>query len=896
MTIRLLRIGALTALLLAAAPAPAQVCVPGAPLPATVIRDAYGVPHVFATNLDDLNYTNGYVQAQDRLFEMEILRRAGKGTLSEVLGASYLEMDVTTRRDLYTPAEWQAQFDALPMVDQQSITKFTEGVNRYICEARLDASKLPAEYAALAFTPDDWTVLDSIAAGDFQVGVFGAFGGDEVRNAAFYLDVKRRLGKGKAKKIFDDHFPLFDPQSPTTIPQTEATFDDPLAHTAKRFSGRQLKLVDQFAASIDRAAGVAAAQAEAVNAAATALGVEAGSGHHASNAIVVSGAHTTTGYPILLGGPQVGYAIPSFFFEVGLHLPTSGAVGVIPPAGPSVVIGRTDHFAYTITSGISDQIDTYLEVLNPANARQYLFDGAYRDMECRTETFTVREPPPPAGSGGAPTTEQREFCRTVHGPVFFSDDAGGAAFSHRSSLRDREMLSAGNWLRMALATDLAEFKTLVDGVDASFNFHFADDAGNIAYFHAGRRPLRPAKTDPRFPLPGTGEYEWTGFLAKSAMPGIVNPAQGWITNWNNNPIRGWSSQDIRENWGTEHRVQALQDGILAEIADHGTLSIDDVNLVMYQAAKKDEYAGGRGAFDGRPAVAGPYLALSAAVDALPATDPDRASLAAGRDLIRGWVEADTTVPMTAIHDGATVNRSVHGAPLIDTDGDGFYDCAGQPAGCPGAALYERWREILQHRVFDDELGQFVAPLEYDPAPGANTGDHGGGDTQDSVLVHALSGRSASGKRTVRYFDDVRTPGRETPEFQLVESLRDAMHQLGDCLAASPTTCRHENHLNVFTPLGAAPEQTIGRTRGGVDRGSYNQLIEVGPTMFGVNVVPPGQSGLVNAALLAQIQAAPDAATQRQITDGAHLTDQLELYEAFTYKPMPFTQAEVTAAQ
>jgi len=92
---------------------------PGSPLPATVVRDAHDVPHIFAMNLDDLNYTNGYVQAQDRLFEMEILRRAGKGTLSEVLGSAYLEMDVATRRDLYTPAEWQAQFDAQSMEDSR---------------------------------------------------------------------------------------------------------------------------------------------------------------------------------------------------------------------------------------------------------------------------------------------------------------------------------------------------------------------------------------------------------------------------------------------------------------------------------------------------------------------------------------------------------------------------------------------------------------------------------------------------------------------------------------------------------------------------------------------------------------------------------------------------------
>ena len=873
----------------ASAPAWAQtVCTPFDQPPGTVLRDAHGVPHIFAGSLDDLSFTNGYVEAQDRLFEMEIFRRAGKGTLSEVLGASFLEMDSATRRDLYTPAERQAHFDALSAADRQTIARFGDGVNLYICQAKLDPSKLPAEYAALGFLPADWTVLDTVAAAEFLIGVFGAFGGDEVHNAAFFFDVKSRLRRAKAKRVFDDHFPLFDPQSPTTIPQTEKTYDDPLRHSTRRFSDRQLKFLEKYLPSINAAAGLSGAQAQATARSEELLGVGAARRHLASNAILVSGALTDTGNPILLGGPQVGYAIPSFFFEVGLHAPGIDAVGVLPPAGPGIVIGRTQNFAYTITSGITDQVDTYLEVLKPGNAKQYLFNGVYYNMSCRTETFTVQEPPPPAGSGGAPMTVQREFCRTVHGPVFFSDPAGGAAFSHAYAHRNLELLSAASWLRMAQAANLTEFKALVDGESMSFNYHFADNSGTIAYFHAGIRPLRPPRSDPRFPLIGTGSQEWLGFLPKDQMPGIVNPAQGWLTNWNNNPIRGWSSADVRELWGTEHRVQALQDGILRELAADGKLSVDDVNLVMYQAAKKDEYAGGHGAVDGRPAVAPPFAALSAAVDALPATDPQKADLTAGRDHIGQWINADTTVPMTALKTHATVMRTVHGAPLIDTDGDGFYQH-------PGLALYERWREILQHRVFDDELGSFVDALHYDPAPGANTGDHGGGDTQDSVLVHALRGVGPNGKRTVDYFDDITTPAHETAAFQLVESLRQAMAELSDCLAPTPTTCRHANHLNVFSSLGAAPSQTIGQTRGGVDRGSYNQIIELAPTLFSVNVQPPGQSGLVNASLLAQIQAS-SGAQRRMIMDQAHLTDQLELYERFEYKPMPFTLAEVMAAQ
>src|SRR3989449_10882967 len=126
---------AILVLLIAGTRAPAQLCNPLAPLPATVLRDAHGVPHIFALNLDDLFFTNGYVEAQDRLFEMEILRRAGKGTLAEVLGASFLEMDVAARRDLYTPAEWQAPLDALPPADRPAPNHVAARPPRHLCEA-----------------------------------------------------------------------------------------------------------------------------------------------------------------------------------------------------------------------------------------------------------------------------------------------------------------------------------------------------------------------------------------------------------------------------------------------------------------------------------------------------------------------------------------------------------------------------------------------------------------------------------------------------------------------------------------------------------------------------------------------------------------------------------------
>ena len=144
---------------------------------------------------------------------------------------------------------------------------------------------------------------------------------------------------------------------------------------------------------------------------------------HASNAIVVSPRLSVTGHPILLGGPQSGLDAPSFFWEVGVHDPSYDAEGVIAPAGPGVLIGRGPNFAMTLTSGIDDAVDTYVERLDPQDPGRYRFKGKWRRFERRTETFQV--------SGQSPVTI--EVLRSVHGPVFFVDHDEGLAFSRRAA-------------------------------------------------------------------------------------------------------------------------------------------------------------------------------------------------------------------------------------------------------------------------------------------------------------------------------------------------------------------------------------------------------------------------------------------------------------------------------
>src|SRR5262249_44518553 len=272
---------------------------------------------------------------------------------------------------------------------------------------------------------------------------------------------------------------------------------------------------------------------------------------HASNAIVVSPAFSATGHPILLGGPQTGLDAPSFFWEVGFHDGSYEAEGVIAPAGPGVLIGRGRHFGMTITSGIDDTVDTYVESLDPADPGRYRFRGGWKRFERRSETIQV--------SGGAPVTFR--VLRSVHGPVFFFDRDGGVAFSRRAAFRGRELESAAAVLGLGRVRNLADFRRLADRMAMSFNLHYADDAGNIAYFHRGALPRRPADTDPRLPLDGRGTMEWRGVDPPRKLPAVVNPRRGFIANWNNKPVPGWSAGEQRELGGVADRIQGLSDAV-----------------------------------------------------------------------------------------------------------------------------------------------------------------------------------------------------------------------------------------------------------------------------------------------------------------------------------------------
>jgi len=812
-----------------------------APDAVTILRDRWGVPHIF-TEGPGANergaYANGYAQAEDRLFEMDILRRAATGRLAELLGPDFLLMDQVARRDGYTADERAPFFAALDRRDRRSLEAYRDGVNALIAEVTIDPTRLPFEF--LGTPPAPWTLDDSIAVGIFELVVEGANGGAEVLNADVLLDLLERFPEAEARGLFNDLFWIDEPAAPTTIAAADARPLRANRDAIERFAPAQLDLLRTHAAAFRRAAVSLRREQGLMGGLGAQPPFPIGLHRHASNAIVISPEFSATGHPILLGGPQTGLNAPSFFWEVGLHDGDYEAEGVIAPAGPGVLIGRGRGVAVTLTSGIDDTVDTYVERFDPADPSRYLFRGRSIPFERRTETFRV---------AGQPDVTL-EVLRSVHGPVFFVDREGGLAFSRRAAFRGRELASAQAVLSLGRVRGLSHFRRLTDHMAMSFNLHYADDRGNIGYFHRGVLPRRPPRTDPRLPLDGSGEMEWRDIDPPRRLPWVVNPRRGFIANWNNKPVPGWSAGEQQELWGVADRVQGLTDALEAARSAGTKLSVDDVKALMRDAAVSDVFAVRIVPF------------LEDAVAWL-ADTPENAALREATARVRAWVDGGAS--LAAVPDG-------HGV-IPD----------------PGAAIYTEFRSVAQTAVFADELGGALRPM-YFPAVlvGDQEDDHGSFGTPDALFLRVLiaagpvpGGPSASGVLPVSrdYFADVVRGMPHTRADVLVDALRTALATLEARFGTADQARWQLPALReTYRDLGV-----IGAIFGPIEmerqnRGSFNLVVDLGPPVRGEIILPPGEAGTFTAADLT--------------AEPPHLRDQLALYEQFGYRRQAFAPDEL----
>jgi len=616
---------------------------------ARIYRDEWGIPHIFAATNRALFEAYGYTVAEDRLFQLEVNRRAARGTLAEVFGPSLVEADEVARRDGYTDAELDAQIANASAEDQEIFTAYIDGINRYISDVVLPDpdNKLPYEFKVLGFTPAPWTGRDSAAFGAFMVRRFGEIGGSELDNQALLSNLVAAHGLDEGWAIFNDLTWINDASAPVTISPAGA----PSTLSTAPPAAAQAQV-----AALGTAANVSTVQLDEAKRLWASLGVPVKLG---SYAWAVRPAKSADGSAMLYGGPQMGFDTPPVIHEVQLKGGNGFDVMGMAFAGvPPVLIGRNEDIAWTSTTATGDNVDTYAETL--CGPTSYMFNGVCTPMEVRQETVDVRVTAPGVPLGTEP--RQLTVMRTVHGPVIAIDTAKGVAFSQKRAHWMREYAAIHPFLQFDRAHSVAAFDAAARLIVTSHNFLYADRNGNIAYWQAGQVPVRPAGYDPRLPLPGTGEAEWPG--GTIPMPVSINPPQGWLANWNNKPAVWYNNADDTL-FGKQNRVLEIQQRLFGP----QLISLQDMFDIPKDIARVKEL--GRDSRYLRP-----YLLDALAV--VPSTHP---LVPQATSLLQAW-------------DQNVIDQAVGSTYYTDS-----------------YVIYWVWRDKLIHNVFGDELGGHVDEVD-----------------------------------------------------------------------------------------------------------------------------------------------------------------------------------------
>ena len=462
--------------------------------PVEVIRDRWGVPHIYASSVPDALFAQGFVHAQDRLWQMEFNRRLVAGRLAEVLGAVPLPVD-RWMRILGMRRVAEAEVALLRPDVRAEVDAYVAGVNAFIARG-----KLPVEFTLLRYRPEPWRVADSLAWAKMMAWSLSINWETELLRAQLIA----RLGPERAAELEP---PPFD-RCPTILPKDIRSLQD----------------IGNLA--LDRA-----------EAARPFVGPSAQEGL-GSNNWVIAGSRTTTGKPLLANDMHLLMTIPAVWYEnhlVSRRAPDAHAdlevTGVTFPGVPYVVAGHNAHVAWGFTNGFADVQDLYMEHLRrTSDGRvQVKFREEWLDAQVLQEEVRVK--------GAEPVTQ--EVVITRHGPIINAlalDFAGEQPLALRWTSLEPETTMHALWAMNRARTCLEFREALRDWPGPVLNTVYADTAGNIGYSLAGNIPIRTGG-DGRVPVPGwTGEYEWTGTIPFDELPHSYNPSQGYIVTANNRVV------------------------------------------------------------------------------------------------------------------------------------------------------------------------------------------------------------------------------------------------------------------------------------------------------------------------------------------------------------------------
>ena len=599
-----------------------------------ILRDTFDVPHVFGKTETDVFYGTGYAAAEDRGVLMELARYPGRLACIDAPGFNAFAVALSGKQ--FKPSVQTEQFLAkeLTLLGGTAGKQELADIDAYV--AGVNAQRKSAN---LEIAP--WTRVDVVSIACLLGARFGAGGGDESRRAEFLAALQAKLGGAKGLSVFNDLREQNDAEAPTT-------------------------LATPFPYGPQTAGGPGAGNAELSDASVAPASEPRG---QMSNALLVSGKRSTTGHPIMVAGPQLGYFYPEFFWEVDMEGGGVSVRGGSLAGIPNVLIGRGPDYGWSFTSSNSDNIDTFAETLCGGDDHHYLYKG-----QCVAMTrFDA------GGLVAGGITTPVVFYETVHGPVAGYGTSKGArvALALSRSTRGREIKAALDVYDLSTGRlrSAQQFVHDLERFEMSFNGFYVDSK-HIAYVSSGRLPVRAAGVEPGLPTIGTGAYDWTGFLAPAAHPHAIDPASGELVNWNNKPAPKFAAADDTFFYGPVQRVLLLKQNLKP-----GKSSVVDLVRTMNKSATQDL----------RAVDVWPLIDVLLAKTAAPS--PRAASMKA---LVDGWVQ--------------------RGASRLDVNLDGKIDD-------PGAAILDAAWAKLADGALAPVLGtltdRLAALMIRDDAPNAN---------------------------------------------------------------------------------------------------------------------------------------------------------------------------------
>src|SRR5258707_10520686 len=484
--------------------------------------------------------------AQDRLWQMDLLRRVARGQLSEILGKSTLAID----KDFRTLQFGRAAERDMGFMDKDSralMEAYARGVNRFIEQ---HANRLPLEFSLLNYKPQPWQPTDSLTISGYMYRTLTNTWQNELDRAT----VEARVGLERAKELFSqeasmDHFVIGDPNVPNdgsrgTRVQADPDDDDddmePDSVLKARLdggdnAGRAARFPDLTSAL---ARDVRNSLVEIQQEIRQSLG---------SNNWVVNGAHTATGKPLLANDTHLELMLPPIWYEVHITAPGWNVKGFTLPGAPLVIIGHNDRIAWGFTNNGADVQDLYIETFNPAAPDEYRVRGSWTKAQIIDETIRVK---------GAPD-EHLQVLVTRHGPVVARN--GDKAYAMRWTATEPGGL-ANSYNLLGKAKNWKEFREVMKHVSGpGQNAVYADVDGNIGYIMAARVPIRK-KGHGEVPVPGdTDDYEWTGYIPFDQLPQALNPESGLIVTANARVVGPNYKPYLTDRWEEPYRTARIYD-------------------------------------------------------------------------------------------------------------------------------------------------------------------------------------------------------------------------------------------------------------------------------------------------------------------------------------------------